>query len=180
MLKKNTKIYVVKSIDYNDKTDFIKFILKKYYNINDYNIFYNKYGKPYIDCNLYINWSDSKDYLALAISYDEIGIDIEKIRPFPTILIKELINDKEKYLNNNYLEVWVQKEAYLKYLGTGITKKMSNVIIDNSKGNNFFYKNNNFILGCFSDLCIDKDILFFKKNQKGFVLDVDKKIKRTC
>ena len=103
MLKKKTKIYIVKAIDPNDKLYFIKFILKKYYNINDYNIFYNKYGKPYIDCDLYINWSDSKDYIALAISYDEIGIDIEKIRPFPTILIKELINDKEKYLNNNYL-----------------------------------------------------------------------------
>ena len=77
MLKKKTKIYIVKAIDPNDKLYFIKFILKKYYNINDYNIFYNKYGKPYIDCDLYINWSDSKDYIALAISYDEIGIDIE-------------------------------------------------------------------------------------------------------
>lgn len=174
MLKKKTKIYVVKAIESSDKMVFIKFILKKYYNISDYNIFYNKYGKPYIDCDLYINWSDSKDYMALAISYDEIGIDIEKIRPFPTILIKELINDKEKYLNDNYLEVWVQKEAYLKYLGTGIIKKMSNVVIDNSKSNTIFYKNNNFILCCFSNIYIDKNILFFKKDQKGFVLDVDK------
>lgn len=174
MLKKKTKIYVVKAIESSDKMVFIKFILKKYYNISDYNIFYNKYGKPYIDCDLYINWSDSKDYMALAISYDEIGIDIEKIRPFPTILIKELINDKEKYLNDNYLEVWVQKEAYLKYLGTGIIKKMSNVVIDNSKSNTLFYKNNNFILCCFSNIYIDKNILFFKKDQKGFVLDVDK------
>ena len=174
MLKKKTKIYVVKAIESSDKMVFIKFILKKYYNISDYNIFYNKYGKPYIDCDLYINWSDSKDYMALAISYDEIGIDIEKIRPFPTILIKELINDKEKYLNDNYLEVWVQKEAYLKYLGTGIIKKLSNVVIDNSKSNTLFYKNNNFILCCFSNIYIDKNILFFKKDQKGFVLDVDK------
>ena len=68
----------------------------------------------------------------------------------------------------------------MKYLGTGIIKKMSNVIIDKSKSNKFFYKNNNFILCCFSNIDIDKNILFFKKNKKGFVLDVDKKIKRTC
>lgn len=108
--------------------------------INDINIIYNDYNKPYLlNTNLYFNISHSYNIIAIIISDNECGIDIEYIDETKNIqkLIskisskKELINyyksqDKIKY----FYEIWTKKEAYFKMMGTGIQLKELSSEID--------------------------------------------------
>lgn len=157
-----TNIFLLKSKDINGKK-FLKYILKEYYGIENYNYYYDKYGKPYIDNYLYFNYSNTSSYVVLAISLNEVGIDIElSSRIFPSNLINYILNSDEKYINSNYylLKKWVEKESYLKYLGTGINMELSNLKI--KKGiNKLFYNDRNILLNCFSKNKINHNILFF-------------------
>lgn len=157
-----TNIFLLKSKDINGKK-FLKYILKEYYGIENYNYYYDKYGKPYIDNYLYFNYSNTSSYVVLAISLNEVGIDIElSSRIFPSNLINYIFNSDEKYINSNYylLKKWVEKESYLKYLGTGINMELSNLKI--KKGiNKLFYNDRNILLNCFSKNKINHNILFF-------------------
>jgi len=88
--------------------------------------------KPYaqgLDINF--NISHSGKYVICAVSGEEIGADIEKERPVSDALIKRVCNEKEKeYVCQTgtdekekirrFFEIWTFKEAYFKYLGTGI------------------------------------------------------------
>lgn len=93
----------------------------------DYNI--NK--KPYLasDTWLHFNISHSEDYAAIAVSRNEVGIDIEYIAKdfdFDTILfdvfgdneiiaIQNAVNKKQAFYTS-----WTRKEALVKALGKGI------------------------------------------------------------
>ena len=93
----------------------------------------NEYGKPYIEGkNIYYNISHSHDYVIVAISNKEIGIDIEKIRKNPTSIINQIATDNEKaYIladsentNKRLFEIFTLKEAYFKMLG----KNLNNIL----------------------------------------------------
>ena len=83
-------------------------------------------GKPYfINSNLFFNYSHSKNYIACAISFYEVGIDIEETT--------RNINDdiSKKYLDNvieneKRIETWVKKESYSKLNGLGFQIKFQN------------------------------------------------------
>ena len=91
--------------------------------------------KPYVlNLPAHFNVSHSGDYVVVAISDRPIGIDIEEIKDFSAILAKKLFNEDEvKYISGNsstrkkslmqkcFFELWTAKEAYLKYLGTGVS-----------------------------------------------------------
>jgi 4'-phosphopantetheinyl transferase len=101
---------------------------------------YNEYGKPYIkDSNLYFSLSHSNGVIALAVSKEEIGIDIELIKDVKDNLALKVMNEAEyniyKGLSKNdkisyFYEVWTSKEAYVKKLGTTLTLNPSNINID--------------------------------------------------
>lgn len=117
-------------------------ILNSYYNmnINDISIIYNNYNKPYLlNTNLYFNISHSHNMIAIIISDNECGIDIEYIdegKDIDKIVSKvlsknEIVNyqnkeDKVKY----FFEIWTKKEAYFKMIGTGIQIKKLNSEMD--------------------------------------------------
>ncbi len=112
----------------------LKNILKNKYNINykDMIIKYNKYGKPFID-NISFNISHSHDYVIVATSNKNIGIDIEMIRDYNPTSMNLFCTDNEiKYINNNqnkklaYWKIYTLKEAYFKMLGTNLSN-MKNV-----------------------------------------------------
>ena len=104
--------------------------------LNELNIDYNsititknKYGKPYIkDLDLFFNISHSNDFVVCAISKNEIGIDIEKIREtkdsiinqFATTKEKQYINEFKNKFNNRVFEIFTLKESYFKCLGTNL------------------------------------------------------------
>lgn len=92
-------------------------------------------GKPYaVDSDIYFSISHSKEFVVCAVGHEEIGIDIEQIRKVePRITdISCTETDKEYIFGGKdksaldadmlerFFEVWTAKEAYLKYIGTGI------------------------------------------------------------
>lgn len=174
MLSKNqqkiTNIFLLKSESINCK-DFLKFILKEYYDIEQYNYYYGKYGKPYIDKYLFFNYSNTFSYVVLAISLKEVGIDIElRSRPFPNSLINHIINKDDIYDNDCLLKKWVEKESYLKYLGTGINMEIKNVYL-NKKINRLFYIDKEILFNCFSECKVNRNILYFTiDNNNHFIL----------
>ena len=89
---------------------------------------YGKYGKPYLK-NAALQFSLSYTHRAyiIALSDDEIGADIERLRAAKPHVASRCFTDAENsYLyqdmtlfDKRFYELWTQKEAYLKYTGEG-------------------------------------------------------------
>ena len=117
-------------------------ILENYFfmDITKIEYIYNEFGKPYIkDSNLYFSLSHSNGVIALAVSKEEIGLDIELIKDVKDNLAHKAMNEAEyniyKGLSKNdkisyFYEVWTSKEAYVKKLGSTLTLNPSNINID--------------------------------------------------
>lgn len=97
-------------------------MIKTEYGIENFVVNTGKNGKPYTDV-CYFNISHSEDYLACAISENEIGIDIEVLRDIkPRNYYKLFSENESKYVNfsntsQRYLMIWTRKEALLKAKG---------------------------------------------------------------
>ena len=93
-------------------------------------------GKPYVE-GLHFSLSHSGTYAALAVSEEEIGVDIEEIRPYPKKVMKRRfsIGEQAEVIQSidpdeMFMRIWTAKEAYLKMTGSGI--RTSLVEIDTS------------------------------------------------
>lgn len=129
--------------------------LKELYNIsiNKDNIIYNEKGKPYLkNNNIYFNISHSKDLIAIIIDNKECGIDIEYIdydRKIDKLISKVLSTEEQKEFNNAidkyeyFYKIWTIKEAYSKYIGTGIS--FSTLVTEQQYTNiiSYIYKDKN-------------------------------------
>ncbi len=94
--------------------------------------FTNEFGKPFLATGeKHFNISYSKDFIALAIDNQPIGIDIEYVKELTDIdtivnhFSKEekealLSLDDEKKIEQLY-NLWVLKESYLKAIGKGLS-----------------------------------------------------------
>lgn len=105
------------------------------------NIFYNEYGKPYIRSNkkFYYSISHSGDWVVIAYGDTEIGVDVENIHENYDAISNRCFTDIEKEWiskddtiskNQKMTFIWTLKEAYLKYIGTGLYKSMKTFSID--------------------------------------------------
>lgn len=93
----------------------------------------NNYGKPYFKYhpNLYFNLSHTIGCVACIVSETEVGIDIEKIRPYQkkivckvcTPLEQEWINQSDNP-NEAFFRLWTLKESIVKANGTGINQSL--------------------------------------------------------
>ena len=116
-------------------------------------------GKPFCRSHphIYFSLSHSGNFVALAISDREVGIDIEKLRPARENLVKRVCSQKEidaisvsENPHVKFTEIWTKKEAYLKALGAGIDRELST--IDTTDKNLKFTTevNDDFIVSVFS------------------------------
>ena len=114
------------------------------YSLEKKNIIFSvtPFGKPYCKSHgeIYFSLSHSGDFLALAISDKDIGIDIEKIREAKENLVNRVCckNEKDKIFSSDkpdteFTKIWTRKEAYLKALGTGIDREL--ITIDTTDKN---------------------------------------------
>lgn len=91
------------------------------------NFTYNDYGKPSLPF-IHFNISDSYNAVIVAISDNEIGVDIERVVPrnfkddFLKLVLKENFNIYKSDLKYIYQE-WTKYESYYKRLGTGISPR---------------------------------------------------------
>ncbi len=117
----------------------IKQILFKYnqeLNKNDIIFSQSKNGKPFIfGSKIKFNISKTESTIVIAFTDNiEIGIDIEKISGekifsnqnifFSGSEIELIQGDKTI---KTFFKLWTRKEAFLKFLGTGITEKANNI-----------------------------------------------------
>ena len=104
--------------------------------INQQPIFlYNDYGAPYIEGGPHFSISHCKRGIAVAVSENPIGIDIEIIRTFSPELMRKTMNEDEQLRITSsatpdveFIRFWTQKEALLKLQGTGIITDLHHVL----------------------------------------------------
>jgi 4'-phosphopantetheinyl transferase len=104
--------------------------------VNEQPIFlYNEYGAPFIEGGPYFSISHCKVGIAVAVSENPIGIDIETIRVFKPDLMYKTMNEDEQLRimssitpEEEFIRLWTQKEALLKLQGTGIIADLHHVL----------------------------------------------------
>lgn len=91
-------------------------------------------GKPYImgRDDLFFNVSNSGDYVAIAVSDREVGLDIQKPVAVSESLVKRVISltDRERLkelIETSFNSIWSIKEAYVKLTGEGISRDLSGI-----------------------------------------------------
>jgi len=117
-------------------------IIEKQFHIpsNQLEIETTKEGKPYfiMHPSIMFNISDSGDFIVCAFTKQKniaVGVDIEVDQDVNFDIMKRFFHVNEmEYVNEmedeqqktaKFLEIWTQKEAYVKWLGTGLTFKIS-------------------------------------------------------
>lgn len=91
-----------------------------------------KSGKPYtVNTDVKFSISHSGDTVICAVSDNEIGADIEKIRPVHPRSAERFATESElEYINENninFFNIWTLKEAYFKCIGTGLGADIKSV-----------------------------------------------------
>lgn len=110
------------------------YLLKKYLGIDhSEQLVWKEGGKPILrNENQHFNLSHSGKYVVLAIADQEIGVDIERIRPyheatskkvFSLEMQKQLSTTAEKERNQLFTRLWTELEAKLKVRGIGFGKE---------------------------------------------------------
>lgn len=115
--KKNEKTYQVSKLSWY----ILDTLLKKYFkkNLDEINVSFTKNGKP-ISEDIYFSISHSNRIVCIAISDNNVGIDIECLKPIDNLeklvytLFKELPFNSNDLLLNFYL-AYTSYEAYIKY-----------------------------------------------------------------
>ena len=112
-------------------------------NMSDISIFTDENGKGRIEnrANLFFNISHSKDYCILALADEEVGVDIQEIKPlkanipkrFFTDIDNEYIDEIEDEKIERFTEVWSAKESFAKLTGNGIGEGFSTFYEDFEK-----------------------------------------------
>lgn len=108
--------------------------------LNDFPLVYNEDGKPYLsNNNTFISLSHSGNFVAVAISDFEVGIDIQQIKDVNVLINKIAYNEADenyyKIRKNEHtsLEIWTIKEAYSKAKGLGLKLPLKQIKIDYKK-----------------------------------------------
>lgn len=84
-------------------------------------------SKPRFDTDsAHFNLSHSDGVLLVGISYEPIGVDVEKVRPIDFKKFDFIDAEDEQ----DFFEKWTERESYLKFTGEGISKFRSPVTAD--------------------------------------------------
>lgn len=98
---------------------------------------YNEHGKPFLKGHpeVHFNISHCKNGIAVVVSDEPVGIDIESYRQVSDSLVRYTMNEEERRLIaesddpvRTFTEYWTKKEAVFKLRGTGITKGLHNLL----------------------------------------------------
>lgn len=145
--------------------------------ITNYSVNFGENGKPYlVDLPYYFNISHSDDVVLCALSKNEVGIDIQKIKPVSESLLKKVLSKNELKTVKNSLSdffwYWTVKESFFKQSGKGISEEFFKTDFSpffNKK--NFLYGKLTFSVEKVGDFyfcacCEDKKISFKKINNE--------------
>ena len=98
---------------------------------------YNEHGAPYLEDGPYFSISHCKQGIAVVVSDQPVGIDIEGMRKVDDGLVHKTMNTQEQAQiaaaanpEQEFIRLWTRKEAYVKMLGTGIISDMHQILQD--------------------------------------------------
>ncbi len=91
-----------------------------------------EHGKPIVlNSDIHFNVSHSENIVVCVIADSPVGIDVEKIREYKPSTAKKFCSDEEIRLieqsenpSEQFIGIWTVKEAYAKFLGTGLTESI--------------------------------------------------------
>lgn len=94
---------------------------------------YNEYGQPYFPArpDLHFSISHTKDAILVGLSLLPIGVDVESLRNPSQGLIERTMSPREQasiHDHAGFIALWTQKEAYLKWSGTGIVDDLTHAL----------------------------------------------------
>ena len=105
---------------------------------------YNENGKPYFENGPFFSISHCTEAIAVAVSDEPVGIDIESIRHADLSLIERVMSKDEserlkvkdeRMRDRLFTRLWTQKEAIVKAQGTGIVsfEQLQAILVENRK-----------------------------------------------
>ncbi len=94
-------------------------------------ISYNEFGAPILDNNLHISISHSKNFVAIIISEQQVGMDIEAISEKALRLAPKFVSEKTRTTLNKEKAtlIWCLKEAVFKWHQKGKVDFIKDIII---------------------------------------------------
>lgn len=116
----------------------LKLALRECFGIKEFELGYGVRGKPYVKDwpGVFISLSHCKKGCAVAVADCPVGIDMEEIRPFSWEIAKRVCCGRELQVlrevgkeerDRAFIRMWVGKESYVKWLGTGLFYDVRNV-----------------------------------------------------
>ncbi|SFL37565.1 4'-phosphopantetheinyl transferase [Gracilibacillus orientalis] len=173
----------------------IRYLIMGKIGIENKEIYFEKnlYGKPSLKGfpSFHFNISHSGNYVMCAINDNDVGCDIEEIKPLNVEEISTAFftNEECKYINSDsnnrldkFYEIWTLKESYIKCCGLGLSLSLKdfsinislegNISVVNGNYQNDYYKSlfqYNVIPGYKIAVCSGKDIV------KPNIITVDQK-----
>ncbi len=89
---------------------------------------YSSTGGPMCYGSISYSKSHSGNLVIFAFTKFDVGIDLEEITDHENnLLLMDILHPEESFSPNDFFKVWTQKEAYLKFIGTGLNLPMSSV-----------------------------------------------------
>ena len=105
---------------------------------------FNSFGKPYVKGvpMVQFNVSHSGEWVVCAIGDNEVGVDVEQIKPIETKIAQQFFTQREyntitftqedERLKAFYL-FWTMKESYIKYIGKGLSIQLDSFDVVKTK-----------------------------------------------
>ncbi len=139
---------------------FVRYFVCTVLNFNNAELSFSKniFGKPYLTkcSDFHYNISHTRNAIAIGISEKPIGVDIEKIRSTDLKIAErffcksevDYIFSKEDEQEKLFYEIWTRKEAYIKFLGKGLSMLLTafDVISDNISKSLVTFEINEYII----------------------------------
>lgn len=109
--------------------------------LRDIEISHDQAGKPLVECMhgaaIHISLATRGGIVAVALAHDPVGVDIELIEPakhVPLDLLHpaeqaELLTIPASEQACHFAQIWTVKEAWLKALGTGLTRELASFAV---------------------------------------------------
>lgn len=149
-----TKTFIFENISDKEKRHAqVQSALREYTGIDSAEVFYNNRGKPYIKGlpeEMFISVTTADEVMVVVFSDKPVGIDGERLTRFENDRREkkpDYINLAERFFTGEeaeyvrdgavegeqFAQVWVRKEAYVKYTGKGLSDFANFSVVDGSK-----------------------------------------------
>ena len=136
----------------------LRLAISETYGINEAVEFsYGDKGKPHLKSypHIHFNLSHSNEVAACVISNNEVGVDVQYIKPVNDSLARRVLTESEyagfkssKMPDEYFCEIWTVKESYLKQTGKGITTELRDVAADEITDKTIYRSNDYFCCVC--------------------------------